>query len=340
MEFNETIEALSGEIIFTDNYLHYLTSDDAVMIIDANVYNNFSPFPLKNQIVIKVDENNKSLETVTEIYTKLLEYHATRKTMIYAVGGGITCDIAGFAAATYMRGIPITMIPTTLLSQADASVGGKNGVNFSNLKNIIGTIRQPERVIIDTNLLRTLKHTQISDGLAEIIKIAAVMDAKLFELLENISDKELLNHNSQAFKYILKQAIKNKLEIVRQDEHEAGLRRILNFGHTLAHAIEPIYSMSHGTSVAIGIVFATKLAERYYAADPSISNRITTVLKKAKLPIERKICAASIFQYMSNDKKRENDSVNYVLLNSIGNAETKKIPLTELEAMLYAMYEC
>ena len=116
----------------------------------------------------------------------------------------------------------------------------------------------------------------------EIIKIAAVMNAKLFELLENISDKELLNHNSQAFKYILKQAVKNKLEIVRQDEHEAGLRRILNFGHTLAHAIEPIYSMSHGTSVAIGIVFATKLAERYYGADPSISNRITAVLKKAK----------------------------------------------------------
>lgn len=340
MEFIETIQSFKGEIIFTDDYRQHIVADDSLMIIDANVYDNHNPFPIKNQIIIRVDEKNKTLHTVNEVYSKLLEFGANRKTKIYAIGGGITCDIAGFVAATYMRGIPITMIPSTLLSQADASVGGKNGVNFADIKNIIGTIRQPNQVIIDTNLLKTLKPKQISDGYAEIIKIAAVMDSELFEILENISDKEMFNPTCSAFRYILKKAVKNKLEIVRQDENEAGIRRILNFGHTLAHAIEPVYALSHGAAVAIGMVFATKLAEKYYDAESGISERIISILTKAKLPIERKLCAKSIFQFMANDKKRENDLVHYILLNTIGNAEARKINLSELEAMLYDMYEC
>ncbi len=340
MQFNERIPALKGEIVFTNDYRQHIDNNNSVLIIDSNVYDNHNPFPIQNQIIIRVDEKNKSLHTVNEVYSKLLEFGANRQTKIYAIGGGITCDIAGFVAATYMRGIPITMIPSTLLAQADASVGGKNGVNFAGIKNIIGTIRQPNQVIIDTNLLKSLRPKQLSDGYAEIIKIAAVMDSDLFEILENISEKEMFDTTCSAFKYILKKSIKNKLEIVNKDEHETGLRRILNFGHTLAHAIEPVYALSHGASVAIGMVFATKLAEKYYNAESGISSRIISILTKAKLPIERKICAKTIFQFIASDKKRENDFVNYILLNSIGNAEARKINLQELETMLDDMYKC
>jgi 3-dehydroquinate synthase len=338
MKYEIFNNCLACQFVYTNDFSKHFAEEDSILIIDSQVYNLYNPFPIERQIILKADEIGKSLQAVEEIYQKLIEFGASRKTMLYGIGGGIVCDITGFAGATFMRGMPVSFVPTTLLSQADASIGGKNGVNFHGMKNIVGTIVQPQKIIFDPGFLNTLTQRQIADGYAEIIKIAAVMDFELFEILENISMPELADYNSPSFSYLMKRAINNKIKIVCQDEYESGYRRILNFGHTLAHAIEPIYQLSHGSAVSIGMIFAAELSIRRLNAPHDLKERLIKTLKRFGLPVERRINPDAVIGHIRNDKKKEKDFINFVLLNEIGSAVTEKISIEELSEVLHAMY--
>jgi 3-dehydroquinate synthase len=335
IKYNSKVSTLT----FTDDYSENIEgADDSVLIIDSEVYRIYHPFNFRNQIILKVDEQHKILSTVEEIYSKLIEFGATKQTKLFGIGGGITCDITGFTASTYMRGMKFSLIPTTLLAQADASIGGKNGLNFHNIKNMIGCINQPDEIIIDTRFLNSLNEQYVSTGFSEIIKIAFICDKELYYMLDELDTKEL-NFLSNNFKKILKRSIENKIRIVLNDEFDAGERRILNFGHTIGHAIEAAYRIQHGNAVALGMVFSANLSERLGLIDVDAVEKLIALLKKFKLPTNEPIDPKSLVDYFKQDKKRESSLVNFILLDSIGKANVKKIKIDLIEKAVYDMYK-
>ncbi len=340
-------------VFFTNNYSQYLISNDnpertlladSVIIIDEQVYNLyknnhlFQNIDKKRIIPIIALEHNKTLDSALFIYNKLTELKADKYTQIIAIGGGIICDIASFIAATFYRGTKILLIPTTLLAQCDAAIGGKNGVNFNHIKNAIGTIRQANSIIIDINFLQTLPINHISNGFAEIIKIAAIRDIELFKQLQNIDFPDIFS-NVNELNNIIKKAIYNKLQIVAEDENEKGLRRILNFGHTIAHSLESVYGISHGRAVAIGMKYATQFSVNKYQSDTTIIEQMNNILMKFNLIDNNfKIEIDKIFDFIAADKKKEKDILHFVILNKIGQAEQVKIKLNELKEELNALH--
>ncbi len=326
------------KIIFTDDYFEHIKTENSVLIVDSSVYYLYHPFHIKNQIIIRVDEKNKSLKSIEEIYSKLVEFGAGRNTHIYAIGGGITCDMVGFAASTYLRGLPFSLIPTTLLAQADAAIGGKSGVNYRNVKNIIGAINQPEEVIISTSFLNSLNERLISAGFAEIIKMAFIRDTELYNMLLEF-DFEEPNFLSKGFIDILKRTINNKVQIVVEDELEAGTRRILNFGHTIGHGIESAYRIQHGDAVSLGMVFAAKLSEKLGLIEKDVVKKLILLLNKFKLPTNELIEPKPVIDYLKSDKKREGSLINFVLLEGIGKSMVKKIKLELIEKAVYDLYK-
>lgn len=329
-----------SKLIYTDDYTENVEgADDSVLIIDSEVYKLYNPFNFRNQIILKVDEQHKVLATLEEIYSKLLEYGATKSTKLFGIGGGITCDITGFVASTYMRGMKFSLIPTTLLAQADAAIGGKNGLNFSNIKNMIGCINQPDEIIIDTRFLNSLNERLVSAGFSEIIKMAFICDKELYFMLNDL-DLENLNFLSTSFKKILKRAIENKIRIVINDEYDSGDRRILNFGHTIGHAIEAAYRCQHGDAVAMGMVFSARLSERLGLIEYETVEKLINMLKKFKLPTDEEIEPKLVIDYFKNDKKRDSSLINFILLDSIGKALVKKIKIDLIEKAVYDLYKC
>ncbi len=331
-------------IIFTDDFTHYINDDTAnsksVIIVDSNVaalYNIGEIARDKKVITISASEEAKSIHTLYYIFDKLMEFSADRTTEIIAIGGGITCDIAAFAAATYLRGVPVRLIPTTLLAQCDAAIGGKNGINFNNVKNTIGTIRQANSIIIDLNFLRTLPREILADGFAEIIKIAAARDAELFAMLQNFNFQDI-DFSAPELKEIIQRAVYNKLLIVRDDERESGIRRLLNFGHTLAHALESAYKISHGRAVAIGMNFAVRLSVHQFAAPLDLVNQIEEIIEKFDLKEDIIINPEELFKYMEKDKKKENDSIYFITLKQLGQAQSIKITYQLLKEELNALH--
>lgn len=292
---------------------------------------------INNIITIQATEENKSYFTINKIYSKMLGNGVDRNTEIIGIGGGITCDIAAYAASTFMRGLKLRLVPTTLLAQCDAAIGGKNGINFNGAKNIIGTIRQPEEIIIDIAFLNSLPDNVFSEGFAEIIKIAAIADEELFEMLEKMTF-DCNYYNEDELEKIIQRAVYNKLLIVQQDEKESGLRRILNFGHTLAHSLEAVYGISHGQAVALGMDFAAKLSTKRYNADSGITVRLEKLLKKFRLHSNIKINPGKLIEYIKLDKKREDDFIHFAVLREIGKADTIKIKIHELTEEIYAVY--
>ena len=320
----------------TEKHLETLLKGQRVIAItDTNVYKHYKHIiDTYEDIIIGLGEENKTLSSVSDIYDSLVALGADRKCYILGFGGGIVTDIAGFAASTYMRGIRFGFVASTLLAQVDASVGGKNGVNFEGYKNMVGTFNQPDFVICDTDLLKTLPEREIHAGLAEIIKAGLICDAGLFHLFETHSfsdfyqDKTLLNT-------VIKASIQIKAGVVEQDEREAGERRKLNLGHTFAHAIEKSsHAYLHGEAVAIGLCIAARISEKLGKLTHEETERIKKAVERMGLPTETDIDTETLFNALKIDKKKENDSVNFVLMNGIGNCIVKKLSFDELSRLL------
>jgi 3-dehydroquinate synthase len=269
-------------------------------------------------------EQYKNLENLTKIFDQLLTKKFSRNSTLIALGGGVIGDMGGFAAACYQRGIPFVQIPTTVLAQVDSSVGGKTGVNHPLGKNMIGAFYQPQCVIADIDVLDTLDDRQLSAGIAEVIKYGLIRDLDFFEWLEkNIS--LLLARDKAALAYIIERSCINKAEIVAEDEFEAGVRAILNLGHTFGHAIETGMGYGeylHGEAVAIGIGYAADLSRRMGWITSNDIARILSLLKRAQLPVAppKEMDVSQFLDLMAVDKKNVDGKIRLILLESIGKA--------------------
>lgn len=284
-------------------------------------------------------EGHKNRKTKEKIENEMLRLSLGRDTCIIAIGGGVVGDMAGFVASTYMRGIPYIQIPTTLLAQVDSSIGGKVGVDTEYAKNSIGAFYQPKKVIIDVDFLKTLPKNEMLNGLAEIVKHALIIDRGFFHFLEKNIDK-ILKCDLNALKFAIKRSCEIKASIVSQDEKERGIRKILNYGHTIGHAIESAlkYSISHGNAVSIGMSYAAKLSAKHGFLDEGSVIRQDNLLSYIGLPhrlSHHKLNPKKILEHIPYDKKIISDRLDFILLNSIGDAFiSDKIALEDIKNIL------
>ncbi len=310
--------------------VEYLPGEGVVIITDNNVYDlygrHFPGFPV---LKIKPGEESKSLKVIEKLSDELLRNGIGRTGFIMAVGGGVVCDLAGFLASVFMRGIRCGYVSTSLLSQVDASTGGKNGVNLGKIKNVIGNFRQPEFVICDTSMLQTLPDKEYLSGLGELIKTGLIGDSSIIDLLEN-KYQEVISRNNKILSDLVARAVRFKASIVSQDERESSLRRILNFGHTYGHALELYESVKHGFAVASGMKLATLFSQEkgYISKEDSI--RIISLLKKYNLLEKYQLPANKMQDLIIHDKKRSGTDIHFVFLESIGKGIVQKIPIGEL----------
>ncbi|MEE4263407.1 MAG: 3-dehydroquinate synthase [Desulfobacteraceae bacterium] len=317
-----------------ENIKKYLTVNMPIIITDTNVQKHWGHcFPPGAVITIATGEGIKTLDTLSALYEKLLELDAHRGSFVVGIGGGIVCDIAGFAASTYMRGIRFGFVSTTLLSQVDASVGGKNGVNFGGYKNIVGVFSQPEFVICDQNLLQTLPPREFRCGFAEIVKHGAIADDHLFEYLEQ-NWARALEQDPEVIEKVVHDSVIIKSTIVNKDATEQGERRKLNFGHTLGHAIEKVLQVPHGEAVSAGMVLASKLSEQKGYLKIEDTTRLSRLLENFKLPIRLEFDRQKVLEAIGKDKKREGDSLKFVLLKKIGEAVVNRISIQEIAGLM------
>lgn len=285
-------------------------------------------------IVIGLGEENKTLATVESIHTQLIEAGADRGCYLVGFGGGIVTDITGFVASTYMRGVGFGFVATSLLAQVDASVGGKNGVNLGGYKNMVGVFNQPDFVLCDVGLLDTLPRREFVAGLAEVVKSAIIDDAELFEMLEGTTVDELLADKSLLTEVVAR-TVAVKARIVEADEREGGVRRLLNLGHTVAHAIEKCSrEFVHGEAVAIGMRYIGEAAVRAGVTDEATVERICALLQGLELPTECDIPMTQLTAALRKDKKGSGASIHVVFPCAIGSCEVQTLPYTTLDELL------
>jgi len=268
-------------------------------------------------VTINQGEASKCFESYKMLLSKMVEYGFTRSDCVVAVGGGVVGDLAGFVAASFMRGVDFYNIPTTVLSQVDSSVGGKVAIDFEGYKNIVGAFYPPKAVIIDSDTLKTLPERQISNGLAESVKMSLTSDRELFELFET---QEIMPNIDK----IIESSLKIKRYVVETDEKEDGLRKILNFGHTLAHAIESeneMQNLYHGECVALGML---------PMCDDSVKERLIPVLQKLNLPTRVGYDTEKIIEAMRHDKKMSGDSITVIYVPKVGSFEMREMPFSQL----------
>ncbi len=323
-----------------DNLPAYLPRGRSVIITDTNVNQLYgNRFPDAAVIEIGSGEGIKTLETMQEIFDRLIACEADRSTFIVGIGGGIVCDMTGFVGSTYLRGVRFGFVASTLLAQVDASVGGKNGVNFRGYKNMVGVFNQPEFVLCDLDLLSTLPEREIHCGFAEIVKHAAIADAALFAFIEENAGAAR-NLDRAVLERLVYDSVVIKAGIVNRDEREAGERRNLNFGHTFGHAVEKIAQVPHGEAVSIGMAVAASLSAKRGLLDPGDAARLVRLLNRLHLPTRLSIDPAKAIDALRHDKKREGDAIHFVLLRSIGESVIEAISITELEAVVHELYQC
>lgn len=269
-------------------------------------------------------EQFKNLDWANAIYTALLTNYFDRTSALVALGGGVIGDLTGFAAATFMRGVPFVQFPTTLLAMVDSSIGGKTGVNHPMGKNMIGAFYQPKKVLMDLSVLKTLPKEEFLSGMAEVIKYGVVRDAAFFDYLEKNREK-VLGLDAEALHHIVRRSCEIKAEVVSLDEREGGLRAILNYGHTVGHALETTenYTVRHGYAVAIGMVYASRLAHKTGLCDASVPERVEKLITSYGLPVElaalsRRPSVTELMDTMQIDKKSEGGKVKFVLPKHIG----------------------
>ncbi|MBP1628704.1 MAG: aroB [Holophagaceae bacterium] len=309
-----------------------------VVVTDANVFaaqgHRLEGFDV---IQIGLGETNKTLATVEGLYEAFLARELDRSSLVIGVGGGIVCDIVGFAASTYMRGLRFGFAPTTLLAQVDAAIGGKNGVNFHRYKNMVGVIRQPAFVLVDPTTLSTLPIREIRCGLAEVVKSAAIADRELFEWLE-LEGERVEALEPEALARAAAGAVAVKARIVQEDEEEKGVRMLLNLGHTLGHALEQTLapgSVTHGEAVSLGMVAAARLSVQKAGLSAQDAARIPRLLKRLGLPVEVTTeQVRTALQSIRQDKKRRGNQIHWILLEAIGQGSICPLDLTDTEKLL------
>lgn len=314
------------------------------VITDKNVYSIYGD-TLSNSLVsygfqpkfIVVDpgEKSKSIKILENVYSELIKFKITRGDIIITFGGGVIGDLGGFAASTYLRGIDYVQIPTSLLAQIDSSIGGKVAVNLEQGKNLVGCFYHPKKVLIDPNMLNTLPVEFIKDGLGEVIKYACIKDSNFYELLVNIKSKEELLDNIEK---IILTCCNIKKEIVEQDERDIGIRMILNFGHTLGHAIENYYNYetyTHGEAVAIGMYYITQKSEALGYTELGTSDKIKKILLNFNIEYSfPNMDMDYISKLVLLDKKNISENINLILLKKIGEAFIDQIPIKNIDNFL------
>jgi 3-dehydroquinate synthase len=300
-----------------------------VLITDENVFRaHRKKFDGWKYIIVPAGEHFKVQSTVNSIIERLIGFNADRKTFIVGIGGGVITDLTGFVASTYMRGLRFGFLPTTILSMVDASIGGKNGIDVGLYKNLIGIIRQPSFLLYDVSLLKSLPHTEWVSGFAEIIKHSCIKDLRLFKELEQ-HKLSFYKRDTAALKKLIRRNAVIKSDVVKEDEFETGERKLLNFGHTLGHAIENMYKLSHGQAIAVGMTVASELSATLTGFRET--DRVVRVLSQYGLTTYMEYDKVKAFNILRMDKKKEADKMNFVLLKKIGKAVVHPIPLTELE---------
>lgn len=312
------------------NVLDYMTGRNAVIVTDENVRkiygSDFPPFPV---LSVEPGEESKNLRTIEYLAERLLSAGLDRTGFILAVGGGVVCDISGFLASIYMRGVHFGFISTSLLSQVDASVGGKNGVNIGLAKNAVGNFNQPEFVICDVSMLKSLADDEYLSGLAELIKMGIILDNTLLGEIEN-NRKAILKRDIPVLEALITRSVKLKAEIVTEDERESGKRMILNFGHTFGHVIETVGHQKHGFAVAAGMVIAAGISNIEGLLSVNDLTRIVSLLKQFDLLKKFDIAQSLIAGMITKDKKKSGDEISFVLVGKPGEAIVKKISVDRL----------
>ena len=337
---DNSYEIFVGDGIATNSSLikKFISDREVLIVWDSKIpqnkisqisksINKCSPFKL-NSLKLSLSEKLKNFTSVSKIHNLLIKKNYSRNALVICVGGGILSDVSGFAAATYLRGIDFILMPSTLLSQVDASIGGKTGINHQRGKNLIGSFHQPKLVLADITLLKSLNTIQMSEGFAEIIKHCLIKDKKLFNWLENkISKKRKLNTTDLT--YLIYRSIKIKSAIVEKDEKEQNLRALLNFGHTFGHAFETLgkyKKYSHGEAVSLGMIAALNLSKEYYPIPDLEINKVRKLLLQLGLITKpkEKLNLSKFYSAMQTDKKRHNESLRFILLESLGIARVKE----------------
>lgn len=334
-----TLEGRTGRsLIVTGDTIARLESycggAKSVIVTDPMVRNLHGVrLPPWSVIEIGIGESTKTLRTVESIYDGFLEEGLDRASMVVAVGGGIVCDVAGFAASTFLRGLAFGFVPTTLLAQVDASVGGKNGVNLHGYKNLVGTFAQPSFVLCDTELLKTLPQDELRNGFAEAVKQAAIGDSRLFSFLETARE-QALSLDPVAIDRVVNGCLEVKAAIVSRDERETGERRKLNFGHTLGHAVEKVHGLRHGEAVSIGMAAAARLSVAKGLVKREDAARLDALLRAFGLPVTIETDRKQLRAAVEKDKKRSDGRILFVLLDGIGSARVVPVTIDEIEELI------
>ncbi len=333
--FNYKFSGSSTDFYFAYGISHLKKITDpgaTVLITDENVYKAHTKrFKGWNTIVLKPGEEFKVQATADALIEKLIDMEADRKTTLVGVGGGVITDITGYVASVYMRGLRFGFIPTSILALVDASIGGKNGLDVGVYKNMVGVIRQPSFILHDMVFLNSLPPQEWENGFAEIIKHACIKDAVMFAELEKNSLKTYQGRQKSICEIIRKNAL-IKTRVVQKDEFEKGERRLLNFGHTLGHALETQYELLHGQAISIGMTYACHISAQL--AGFKQTEKVIAVLEKYNLPTYASFDKQKVFDVLKMDKKRERKEINYVLLERIGKGVVKSISLKRLEKII------
>lgn len=311
-----------------------LPKSRVIVITDVNIDRLYPDLVGRYEhIVIGCGEAIKSLQTIEMIYSRLMAMGADRSTFLLGIGGGIVTDITGFVAATYMRGVEFGFVSTSLLGQVDASVGGKNGVNVGGYKNMVGTFLQPRFVVSDVEMLRTLPRREFRAGMAEAVKSAIVGDAELFEFIERYANDKLYT-DVEALQNIVSRSVAVKSAIVAEDEREAGRRRVLNLGHTIAHAIEKsTHELNHGEAVAVGLSMIAHASAKLGMMLEGDAERVDALLAKLGFELELPVSLTNVLREVRYDKKKRDNIIRVVMPTAIGCCTVIEMPFDEFEEL-------
>ena len=307
-----------------------LPQNGVAILTDNNLFKLYGErFPGYPVMKIKPGEESKQLSVIEKLADKLMKKGIDRTGFILAIGGGVVCDVAGFLASVYLRGIKCGYVSTSLLSQVDASTGGKTGVNLGMIKNVIGTFSQPEFVICDTSMLRTLPEDEYMSGLAELIKTGLIGDKTIIDTLEN-DYPLIIGRDRDVLADLVYRSVRYKAGVVAKDEKESGLRRILNFGHTFGHAVELHQGIRHGFAVAAGMELATLFSYSKGFIKKKEYDRIISLLRTYNLTVNPKLSAAKVRELIMHDKKKAGNDINFVFIAGIGRAKVVRITVDEI----------
>lgn len=311
----------------------------SIVITDSNFHEAYGEDLKDYQVlVMPAGEEHKTWETARTLIQQMIALEAHRKTTLIGIGGGVVTDITGFIASIYMRGIDFGFVPTTLLSMVDAAVGGKNGINLGLHKNMLGTFTQPRFILYDVALLRTMTDTQWSNGFGEIIKYGCICDIRIINTLRQ-GDIRYFRKRPDNINELISGCVHVKNKIVSADEKESGIRKILNFGHTAGHAFEVLYQLPHGHSIALGMLAACKISEQISGLDNRAAGELRQIMEQYQLPTSLSFDIDQVMNVLHMDKKRDTDTVEFVLLERLGKARVQSLPFSVIREGLAAFQQ-